>query len=61
MPKRQLVRVKEAQSHRPEWTERRVRRAVYEKRIPHYKVDGIVFVDLADLDAKVEAGRVEAV
>lgn len=41
------------------WTPRRLRQLVYERRLTHYKVMGRVFVDTADLDAFVEAGRRE--
>jgi excisionase family DNA binding protein len=61
MATRTLVQAKEAQGHRSWATERRIRRLVAEKRIPYYKVGGLVMIDVADLDAYAEAGRVEAV
>jgi hypothetical protein len=47
------------QEHRPWATERRLRRYVAEHRVQFFKVDGRILFDLADLDAYVEAGRVE--
>lgn len=43
------------------FTVRRLRRAVYEKTIPHYKIAGRVMVDLNELDAYIAAQRVEAI
>jgi excisionase family DNA binding protein len=60
MRNRQLVSVRQAEEQR-EWArERFVRRLIFEKRIPYHKVGGKVFVDLADLDAYAERGRVAA-
>lgn len=58
---RQLVPLKQVSEHRPWATERILRRLVAEKRIPYHKCGGKVLLDLADLDAYAEAGRVEAV
>ncbi|HVM10342.1 MAG TPA: excisionase family DNA-binding protein [Acidimicrobiales bacterium] len=42
-------------------SERFFRRLVEEKRIPYFKVDGgKVLIDTDDVDALIEAGRVEA-
>lgn len=60
---RQLVPLAEVH-RRPgyEWvTPRRARRLRAEHRVPYHKLDGRIFFDLADIDAYVEAGRVEAV
>jgi excisionase family DNA binding protein len=44
-----------------EWANVRwLRRQVFECRIPYYKVGGRVLIDLADLDALVEASRHDA-
>jgi hypothetical protein len=55
-----LVPLTEVSQHRPWAKERLLRRYVAEHRVPFYKVDGRILFDLADLDAHVEAGRVEA-
>lgn len=57
---RNLVPLKKVPNERPWTTERLLRRFVAEHRIPYYKVAGRVLIDLADLDAMAEAGRVEA-
>ena len=54
-----LVPLMKVQEHRPWATERRLRRYVAEHRVQFFKVDGRILFDLADLDAYVEAGRVE--
>ena len=36
-----------------------LRRKIYERRIPYYKCDGRVLLDLADLDAFLVAERME--
>jgi hypothetical protein len=45
------------------WTVRDLRRLVYERRIPYYKLDpgrsGRVLIDLDDLDRFVEESRIE--
>ncbi len=61
MPPRQLVPLKQVPEHRPWTTERLLRRLVAEKRIPFHKMGASVLIDLADLDALAEAGRVDAV
>jgi len=58
---RQLVPLKQVPEHRTWTTERILRRLVAEKRIAFHKCGGKVLIDLADLDAYSEAGRVEAV
>lgn len=62
MQARELVPLKQVPDHRPWVTERWLRRAVFERRIPFHKLgDGRsapVLIDLADLDAFTEAGRV---
>jgi len=55
-----LVPLMEVPEHRPWAKERLLRRYVAEHRVPFYKVDGRILFDLADLDAYVEARRVEA-
>lgn len=59
---RTLVPLKRVPEHRPWVSERWLRRAVFERRIPYHKLGGgrgsPVLIDLADLDALVEAGRV---
>jgi excisionase family DNA binding protein len=59
--KRELVSLKEATHLRPWLTERYGRRLIGERRIPFHKLGSKVLLDLADLDAFAEAGRVEAV
>ncbi|MGO8724411.1 MAG: hypothetical protein ACLQRM_17015 [Acidimicrobiales bacterium] len=44
--------------HRPWASERWVKRQNDERRLGFYKVGGLVLVDLDELDALVEAGRV---
>jgi excisionase family DNA binding protein len=58
---RHLVTLKEAVAVRPWLTERYARRLIGERRIPFHKLGSKVLLDLADLDAFAEAGRVEAV
>lgn len=57
---RQLVPLTLVPDHRPWATVRWLRRLVYERRIPYHKVAGRVLIDLADLDAFAERGRVTA-
>jgi len=58
---RQLVSVGSIAEHRPWCSERYLRRLIAERRIPFHRVGGRVLVDLDDLDAYDEAGRVEPV
>lgn len=51
-----LVRLTEAQHHRPWATPRYVRRLVSERRIPSYRPGRHVLVSLGDLDAYAAAG-----
>lgn len=60
MPK-QLVTIKQLTEERSWVSERRTRRWVAEHRMPFYKVDGRILFDLAEVDARAEAGRVDAV
>lgn len=60
MPNRQLTPLSKVPEHRGWVTERYLRRLVAEHRVPYFKAGGKVLIDLADLDAFVEAGRVEA-
>ena len=54
-----LMKVQEVAGY--EWANVRwLRRQVFECRIPYYKVGGRVLIDLADLDALVEASRHDA-
>ncbi len=57
---RDLVPLRRVPEARPWTTERWLRRMVSERRLAFHKVDGKILFDLADLDAYVEAGRVEA-
>jgi hypothetical protein len=57
---RDLVPLRHVPQHRPWATERLLRRLVAERRIAFHKVAGRVLIDLADLDAMTEAGRIEA-
>lgn len=57
---RELVPLRQVPAHRTWASERLLRRMVSERRIPFHKVGGHVLIDLADLDAIAEAGRVEA-
>jgi excisionase family DNA binding protein len=56
-----LVRLKDAVDMRPWLTLRWLRRAVFERRVPYYKVGALVLIDLNELDAYVEAARVDAI
>lgn len=60
---RQLVTIAQAAQARPWATERYLRRLISERRIPFHKVaggrGGRVLLDLADIDALAERGRVE--
>jgi excisionase family DNA binding protein len=58
---RQLVTLKQAVAARPWLTERYGRRLIGERRIPFHKLGSKILLDLADLDAFAEAGRVEGV
>lgn len=43
-----------------EWlTERYLRRLIFERRVPHYKIGGRVLIDLDELDALVQRHRIE--
>ncbi len=56
---RDLRSLPQAEEARQWATERYLRRLIAERRIPFHKVGGRVLVDLDDLDAYAEAGRVE--
>ncbi len=60
---RELVPLKEVPEHRAWVTERWLRRAVLENRIPYHKLgvgrSSPVLIDLADLDAFTEAARID--
>jgi excisionase family DNA binding protein len=58
---RDLVPLTEVPAHRPWAKVRWLRRLVAEHRIPFYKVAGKVLLDLNELDAFAERGRVDAV
>ncbi len=59
MTARNLVPRKDVQKHRGWATARYVARLNDERRLGFYKVDGgLVLIDLAELDALVDAGRV---
>ncbi len=58
---RDLVPLIKVPDHRPFVTVRWLRRAVSEHRLGCYKLGARVLIDLAELDALVEAGRVEPV
>lgn len=60
MLNRQLTPLKKVPEHRDWVTERFLRRLVAEHRVPYFKAGGKVLIDLADIDAFAEAGRVEA-
>jgi hypothetical protein len=57
---RNLVPLLDVPSHRPWTTVRWLRRQVAERRVPFYKVAGKVLLDLNELDALAERGRVDA-
>jgi hypothetical protein len=59
MTPRNLIPLKKVPEARPWITERWLRRGVYRQTIPFHKIGGLVFIDLDDLDAIVEAGRHE--
>lgn len=59
MTARRLLTIDEAAAHLGV-TRRWVRRAVEERRLPYYKLGVLVRFDAADLDAYLDAGRVEA-
>lgn len=54
-----LRTLKQTVEERPWLTERWLRRLIYERRIRYRKVGNRVLLDLADVDALAEAGRVE--
>ncbi len=54
-----LRTIPQAIEERPYITERWMRRLVYESRIPYFKVGGRVLVDLTDIDAYVNRGRID--
>lgn len=56
---RQLLDMNEA-AERLGTTQRHVRRLVFERRIPFYKVGGKVRLDAAELDRWLDQQRVEA-
>ncbi len=55
---RQLIPLTQVPMHRPWTTVRWLRRAVYERRLPYHKAIGKVLIDLDDLDALAERGRI---
>jgi hypothetical protein len=55
------VTIRQAVEERPFLTERWLRRAVAEKRIPYAKAGGILLFALEDIDQFVEARRIEPV
>jgi hypothetical protein len=56
----EYVTLKQAVEKRSWLTERWLRQAVAERRLPFSKVDGKIVFDLADLDAYVAAHRISA-
>lgn len=60
-PGRELVPLVKVPAERPWTNERWLRRLVSERRLPFYKVGGRVLIDLRELDALAEAGRVDSV
>jgi hypothetical protein len=56
---RELRTIKQIVVERPYATERWLRRCVAERRFPHYKLAGKIFIDLDELDAYMETGRIE--
>jgi hypothetical protein len=56
---RQLVPLKQVPQHRTEWSERRLRKLVAERRVGFYKEGSRVLLDLEELDRHVQTGRVE--
>lgn len=58
-PPRHLVTLKQAAEARPWATVRFQRTLIASKRIAYFKVAGRVLVDLDELDAYAERGRVE--
>jgi excisionase family DNA binding protein len=56
---RSLVTLTQAERERPWATRRYLRRLIAEKRIGYFKPGGTILVDLDELDAWAEAGRVE--
>lgn len=56
---RNLVTLRQAEEARPWATERFLRRLVAERRIPYHKLGGKLLLDLDELDALAERGRVE--
>jgi hypothetical protein len=55
-----FVTLRQVVEARPWITERWLRRAVQEHRVPFYKVDGRLLFDLDELDQYVMSQRVEA-
>lgn len=57
---RQLIPLRRVPEFRLWTTERLLRRMVSESRIAYHRINGRILIDLADLDAYAEGGRVEA-
>jgi len=58
-PPRNWVPRKDISTYRPWATPRKIERLNEEHRLGFYKFDGLVLIDLDELDAYVEAGRVD--
>jgi hypothetical protein len=56
---RQLVPLLQVEEHRPWCSARYARRLVAERKVAFHKIGRRVFLDLVDLNAFAEAGRVE--
>lgn len=54
-----LRTVAQVEAERPWASERYLRRLIFERRVPYYKVGRRVLVSLGELDAVVASGRVE--
>jgi excisionase family DNA binding protein len=52
--------IPQIEAERPWATARYLRRLIFEKRLPYYKVGRRVLVSLAELDELVANGRIEA-
>ncbi len=58
---RHLLTLRQTSEARSWFTERYGRRLVASRQIPHHKIGGKVFVDLADVDEYAERCRVDSV
>jgi hypothetical protein len=54
-----LIRLTKVAEHRPWATTRWLRNRVYGGTLPHYRIGGLVFIDLDELDELVLNSRID--